>query len=193
MQRFGMKEGEVLQSSTVTRVLEGAQRKVEGHNFDMRKQLIQYDDVANEQRHLIYQQRDVLLESGSVKEMVERMIAQVVDGLMEKFVPPESFEEQWDIAGLQQTLSNDFGISFDIKSWLDQDTGVDDKRMQARIHEMLTASYQEKREELGDEAVDSIEKVSLTAAHGFTLEEHLANLAILRQGIHLRGYAQKKS
>lgn len=191
MQRLGMQEGEVLESPMVTKVIEGAQRKVEGHNFDLRKQLLQYDDVANEQRRLIYNQRDFLLEAETVSDMVERMLVDVVAALVNRFVPPESFEEQWDISGLQQVLAGDFGIEIDLKAWLDQDAAVDSVLITEKITNLVEQAYQAKRDELGEDILASLEKSVLLQLLDVHWKEHLANLDILRQGIHLRGYAQK--
>ena len=191
MQRLGMETGEVLHSRSVTRVIEGAQRKVEGYNFDMRKQLLQYDDVTNEQRHLIYQQRDALLEASQVNAMVESMEAQVVDILMSRFVPPQSFEEQWDINGLQHALTGDFGLHLPVNEWLEKDKSMDVSKLSDLLLESIRSAYAEKREQMTFDVMDNIEKIMLLQLLDVHWKEHLVNLEMLRQGIHLRGYAQK--
>ncbi len=191
MQRLGMQEGEVLQSRSVTRVIEGAQRKVEGYNFDARKNLLKYDDVANEQRYLVYQQRDALLEAEAVTSMVQRMLTEVVGILMERFVPSQSFEEQWDIAGLQQALSSDFGLSVPVKTWLEEDKSMDEYRLRDALQKTLTEAYSVKVADLTEPVMVDIEKNLLLQLLDMHWKDHLVNLDVLRQGIHLRGYAQK--
>ena len=191
MQRLGMQEGEVLQSRSVTRVIEGAQRKVEGYNFDVRKNLLQYDDVANEQRHLIYQQRDALLEADTVSGMVMRMLSEVVTILMGRFVAAQSFEEQWDITGLQQALVGDFGLTVPVKTWLEQDKSMDEVKLSAALLKAITEAYEAKVADLSQPVMADIERNLLLQLLDVHWKEHLVNLDVLRQGIHLRGYAQK--
>lgn len=190
MQRFGMERGEVLQSSTVTRVLEGAQRKVEGHNFDMRKQLIQYDDVTNDQRRLVYGQRNEVLEQEDVSDLVGRMMQQVAAHVVEQFMPEGSFEEQWDVAGLERMLASDFALNPSVSSWLkDKSLGIDgvvEKLLQAFEH-----AYAAKKARWGYEVSSQLERNIVLQMMDIHWKEHLGQLNSLRQGIYLRSYAQK--
>lgn len=190
MQRFGMERGEVLQSSTVTRVLEGAQRKVEGHNFDMRKQLIQYDDVANEQRRLVYGQRDAVLESPDVSDLIDRMMGQVATHLVGQFMPEGTFEEQWDIEGLERLLAGDFAQRIAVHEWLnDQSMRLED--IAERLLAALQKAYQAKKASWGAEVARHLEKNIVLQMMDLHWKEHLGQLNTLRQGIYLRSYAQK--
>ncbi len=191
MQRLGMQEGEAIEHPWVSRAIENAQRKVEGHNFDMRKQLLEYDDVANDQRKVIYGQRDELLRSDDISETIKAIRADVVNALISNFIPPQSIEEQWDIPGLSEALEGEFGLKLDVQSWLDSDDNLDEDGVREKILEAMEQAYQKKEEEVGNDVMRHIEKaVTLQVLDG-QWRDHLALMDQLRQGIHLRGYAQK--
>jgi preprotein translocase subunit SecA len=191
MQKLGMEEGEAIEHPWVSRAIENAQRKVEAHNFDIRKQLLQYDDVANDQRKVIYQQRDDLLHSESITDAIANMRKDVLQGIFRTHVPVNSIDEQWDIAGLEQALSNEFGVELPIQSWLDDDENIDEASIYDRILENFEQAYQAKADTLGDELLVRLEKEITLMILDRHWKEHLAAMDYLRQGIGLRGYAQK--
>ena len=191
MQKLGMEEGEAIEHPWVSRAIENAQRKVEAHNFDIRKQLLQYDDVANDQRKVIYQQRDDLLHSESISEAITDMRKDVLEGVFRAHVPPNSLDEQWDIEGLQQSLINEFGVELSLKDWLEQDDHITDEDILERIVDKFSQDYQEKIEVLGEELLVRAEKEITLMILDRHWKEHLAAMDYLRQGIGLRGYAQK--
>ncbi|MBT8435429.1 MAG: SEC-C domain-containing protein, partial [Gammaproteobacteria bacterium] len=191
MQRLGMEEGEAIEHPWVSRAIENAQRKVEAHNFDIRKQLLQYDDVANDQRKVIYQQRDDLLHSESITEAIANMRKDVLQGVFSAHVPPNSIDEQWDIAGLEQILTSEFGIDLPIQSWLDSDDHITDEGIYDRILEQFEQAYQAKADMLGEELLVRLEKEITLMILDRHWKDHLAAMDYLRQGIGLRGYAQK--
>jgi len=191
MQKLGMEEGEAIEHPWVSRAIENAQRKVEAHNFDIRKQLLQYDDVANDQRKVIYQQRDDLLHSESITEAVSNMRKDVLQGIIRSYVPVSSIDEQWDIAGLEQALNNEFGADLSIQGWLDEDESLDEASIYDRIVENFEQAYQAKADKLGDELLVRLEKEITLMILDRHWKEHLAAMDYLRQGIGLRGYAQK--
>ena len=191
LQRLGMEEGEAIEHRLVSRAIENAQRKVESHNFDIRKHLLEYDNVANDQRKAIYELRDDLMGSDRVTDLVEDVRSDVIDAVIDAFVPPQSPEELWDIEGLQESLKKDFNLELPIRVWLDEDKELDEKGLRARVLEALGAAYAQKKQEVGAEVLEHFEKaVSLQILDQFW-REHLASMDYLRQGIHLRGYAQK--
>jgi preprotein translocase subunit SecA len=191
MQKLGMEEGEAIEHPWVSRAIENAQRKVEAHNFDIRKQLLQYDDVANDQRKVIYQQRDDLLHSESISEAIADMRKDVLQGVFRAHVPVNSLDEQWDIEGLEQALVNEFGAELPIQAWLDQDDHITDEDILERIIEKFEQDYQSKVEILGEELLVRAEKEITLMILDRHWKEHLAAMDYLRQGIGLRGYAQK--
>jgi len=191
MQKLGMEEGEAIEHPWVSRAIENAQRKVEAHNFDIRKQLLQYDDVANDQRKVIYQQRNDLLHSESISEAIADMRKDVLQGVFRAHVPPNSLDEQWDIEGLEQALLNEFGAELSMQAWLDQDDHITDEDMLERIIEKFEQDYQTKVEILGEELLVRAEKEITLMILDRHWKEHLAAMDYLRQGIGLRGYAQK--
>jgi preprotein translocase subunit SecA len=191
MKRIGMEQGVALESRLLTNSIEGAQRKVEAHNFDIRKQLLEFDDVANEQRKVIYQQRDELLNAADVSETITTMRRHVVDNVINTFIPPQSLEEQWDIPGLEQQLEKDFNIHLPIKSWLEQDSSLHEENLRERIHQVFTESYQQKEAQTQASILRQFEKAVMLQTVDTFWREHLAAMDYLRQGIHLRGYAQK--
>ena len=191
MQKLGMEEGEAIEHPWVSRAIENAQRKVEAHNFDIRKQLLQYDDVANDQRKVIYRQRDDLLHSESITEAIGNMRKDVLQGIFRTHVPLNSIDEQWDIAGLEQAFSNEFGVDLSIQGWLDEDENIDEASIYDRILKNFEQAYQAKADMLGDELLVRLEKEITLMILDRHWKEHLAAMDYLRQGIGLRGYAQK--
>ena len=190
MQKLGMEDGEAIEHPWVTRAIENAQRKVEAHNFDIRKQLLQYDDVANDQRKVIYQQRDDLLRSESISDAISGMRKDVLQGLFRAHVPANSLDEQWDIEGLEHTLNNEFGVDLPIGRWLESEDELTDEDIYGRILEHFEKTYQQKVEQLGELAVRLEKEITLMILDRHW-KEHLAAMDYLRQGIGLRGYAQK--
>ena len=191
MQRLGMQEGEAIEHPWVSRAIENAQRKVEGHNFDMRKQLLEYDDVANDQRKVIYGQRNEILEAEEVSDTIEAIRADVVNNLISNYVPPQSIEEQWDIASLEEALEGEYGLSLDIQNWLEQESSLDEDALRERIIDALAQAYHAKQEAVGEEVIRNVEKEVMLHVLDSQWRDHLALMDQLRQGIHLRGYAQK--
>ena len=191
MQRLGMQEGEAIEHPWVSRAIENAQRKVEGHNFDMRKQLLEYDDVANDQRKVIYSQRNEILAADNVFDTVEAIRADVVNSVISTYVPPQSIEEQWDISGLQEALEGEFGLKLEIQGWLQQDTNLDEDALRERIIDGLSEAYQAKQDAVGVDVLRQVEKEVMLHVLDSQWRDHLALMDQLRQGIHLRGYAQK--
>jgi preprotein translocase subunit SecA len=189
--RVGMKEGEVIESRLLSRQIERAQRKVEAHNFDIRKQLLKYDDVANDQRRVIYGQRTELMEAEEIGDSVAGIREEVVNDLVERFVPPDSVEEQWDIAGLEKQLETDFGFRPELETWVKQDSSADPATIRARVLEEADRYYEHKVEQIGAPVMRHFEKAVMLQQLDIQWKEHLAAMDYLRQGIHLRGYAQK--
>ena len=191
MQRLGMEEGEAIEHPWVSRAIENAQRKVEAHNFDIRKQLLQYDDVANDQRKVIYQQRNDLLHSDSISAAIVDMRKDVLNALFRAHVPPNSLDEQWDLEGLEQTLANEFGVELPLRQWLEDEDEITDADILERIAEHFEAAYRAKVDMLGEELIVRLEKEITLMILDRHWKEHLAAMDYLRQGIGLRGYAQK--
>jgi preprotein translocase subunit SecA len=191
MKRIGLEKGSVLESGMLTNSIEKAQRKVEAHNFDIRKQLLEYDDVANEQRKVIYSQRDELLAATNISDMIASIRYDVLEASLAVFIPHQSLEEQWDIAGLEQQLETEFSMRLPIKSWLEEDEGLHEENLKARIHKIFKEVYDKKIEAAGANVVQQFEKAVLLQTLDTHWREHLAAMDYLRQGIHLRGYAQK--
>ena len=191
MDRLKMPEGEAIEHPLVTRSLESAQRKVEGRNFDIRKQLLEYDDVANDQRKVIYAQRNELLESTDISEIVTAMRHGVLADLFRRFIPEDSVEEQWDIPGLERALTSDFLIDAPVGQWVAQDTTLTDHEIIERIAKLLDDLYAAKVELVGAEVFHQFERNVMLQSLDTHWREHLGGLDHLRQGIGLRGYAQK--
>ncbi len=192
MQKLGMKEGEAIEHPWVTRAIENAQRKVEGRNFDIRKQLLEYDDVANDQRKVVYQQRDELMASDNVAEYIDSMREEVVTDLVSTYVPPGSIEEMWDIKGLEMALLAEFAIELPIQKWLDEDDELYADILPEKVLKALVDAYAEKEAQLETpEIMRHFEKSVILQTLDSLWKEHLAAMDHLRQGIHLRGYAQK--
>ena len=191
MQRLKMPEGEAIESSWVSRSIESAQRKVEAHNFDIRKQLLEYDDVANDQRKVIYEQRNELMESADVSETITSLRQGVVSDIFRAHIPPESVEEQWDVPGLEKALAAELQFSIPLKSWLDADANLDDQALLEKAVAEADRLYREKFSLAPGEALHQYERWVMLSTLDQHWREHLAGLDHLRQGIHLRGYAQK--
>lgn len=191
MQRVGMEEGEAIESRLVSRVIENAQRKVEGHNFDIRKQLLEYDDVANEQRKLVYGERNELMSTDDVSENVDVMREEVVDQIVDRSIPPQSLPEQWNLDQLEDDLRLEFGVEVSVKNWLAEDKSLYEETLRDRILEAVEKAYQEKETTYGTEVMRHLEKVITLQTLDTQWKEHLAEMDYLRQGIGLRGYAQK--
>ena len=191
MQRVGMEEGEAIESRLVSRVIENAQRKVEGHNFDMRKQLLEYDDVANEQRKLVYSERNSLMSSDDVSDNVLAMREEVVDLVIDRTIPPQSMPEQWDIDQLEDDIRLEFGLALPVARWLEEDKGLYEDTLRDRIYDEIEKSYESKEEKYGTEVIRHLEKVIMLQTLDNQWKEHLAEMDYLRRGIGLRGYAQK--
>ena len=191
MSKLGMNEGEAIEHPWVNKSIENAQRKVEGHNFDTRKQLLEYDDVANDQRNVIYEQRNELMSTDDVSDMVVELRADVVNMIIDEFIPPQSLEEQWDVPGLKAALHEEFGVEFDIAGWLDADSELHEETLRDKILAEIVHLYEEKEEHAGGPVMRHFEKAVMLQVLDTQWKEHLAAMDYLRQGIHLRGYAQK--
>jgi preprotein translocase subunit SecA len=191
MQKLGMQEGEAIEHPWVTKAIENAQRKVEGHNFDIRKQLLEYDDVANDQRQKIYELRDELLSDSDIAETIDDIRADVLEETIDAYIPPQSLEELWDVGGLGKALEADFALHADIKQWLDDDPDLHEETLRKRIHDSVLADYQAKEQQAGPEVIRQFEKAVMLQVLDTHWKDHLAAMDYLRQGIHLRGYAQK--
>jgi len=191
MQRLGMEDGEAIEHPWVSKAIENAQRKVEGHNFDMRKQLLEYDDVANDQRKVIYTQRNELMAMDDISESVNTIRDDVVNNIVNAYIPPQSMEEQWDLEGLEEAIEGDFGTKADVRNWLKEDSALHEESLRKKILDSVVATYNEKESEAGSETMRHIEKAVMLQVLDSQWKEHLAMMDQLRQGIHLRGYAQK--
>jgi len=191
MQKLGMQEGEAIEHPWVTKAIENAQRKVEGRNFDIRKQLLEYDDVANDQRKVIYEQRNELMEAGDVSEVIETIREEVVHGQIDIYVPPQSMDEQWDIAGLEKAIENEFALSAPVQQWLDESDDLHEETLRQRILDEIKQIYAHKEEQIGGELIRQFEREVLLQVIDNLWKEHLASMDHLRQSINLRGYAQK--
>ena len=191
MDRLKLPEGEAIEHPWVTRAIENAQRKVEARNFDMRKQLLEYDDVANDQRKVIYQQRNGLLESEDVTETVRSFREGAIEAMVSEHIPPETVEEQWDVPGLQTALASEFTLELNIEQWLADEEQLDEMALRERIVEAGHTHYENKIKDVPEEAIRHYEHAIMLQTLDGHWREHLAALDHLRQGIHLRGYAQK--
>ncbi|QFY89260.1 preprotein translocase subunit SecA [Magnetovirga frankeli] len=191
MQKLGMQEGEAIEHPWVTKAIENAQRKVEGRNFDIRKQLLEYDDVANDQRKVVYQQRDELMDVEDVSETVKAMMDDVVNEVISRHLPPGSLDELWDIPGLERTLQEEFHLGLPIQQWLDEDDDLHEESLRSRIVGEIQRRYADKEAQVGAASLRYFEKAIMLQILDTNWKEHLAAMDYLRQGIHLRGYAQK--
>ena len=191
MEKLKMPEGEAIEHSWVTKAIENAQRKVEGRNFDIRKQLLEYDDVANDQRKVIYEQRNELLDFDQTAETIAAMRADVLRDLMQGHIPPGSMEDMWDIASLEKILFSDYGLNLSIKAWIDKEPQIDIEDIYERVITLANKQYQEKESLVGKDIIRHFEKTVMLQSIDHHWREHLSSLDHLRQGIHLRSYAQK--
>jgi preprotein translocase subunit SecA len=191
MQKLGMEEGEAIEHPWVTRAIENAQRKVEGHNFDIRKQLLEFDDVANDQRKVVYEQRNELMAADDVSETVVSMREGVINDTISVYIPPNSIDEQWDVNGLEQALREEYALELDVSGWLDNDDSLHEETLRERILEEAEKAYQAKEASVGDELMRHFEKAVMLQTLDSQWKEHLAQMDYLRTGINLRGYAQK--
>ena len=191
MKRLGMERGEAIEHPWVTRAIENAQRKVEGRNFDIRKQLLEYDDVANDQRKVIYEQRNELLDEGDISETIAAIREDVISSVVDEYIPPQSLEEMWDVSGLEERMRADFAVDLPIKTWLENDNKLYEEKLRERILSEVVSAYKQKEEVVGEQVLRQFEKAVMLQNLDSHWKEHLAAMDHLRQGIHLRGYAQK--
>ena len=191
LSRVGMEQEEAIESNLLTKQIERAQRKVESHNFDIRKNLLEYDDVANDQRSVIYQLRSDILDAESIGEMIDGISQEVIQELVAQYIEPESMEETWDLDGLQQALINDYMIDIDLLGLIERDDALNAGNLWNVIHQEFQKNYSIKENSIGQRPMREIEKAIMIQQLDMQWREHLASMDHLRQGIHLRGYAQK--
>ncbi len=191
MEKLKMPEGEAIEHSWVTKAIENAQRKVEGRNFDIRKQLLEYDDVANDQRKVIYEQRNELLDSDQTAETISAMRVDVLRNLSQSYIPQGSMEDMWDIPSLEKVLFSDYGLSLSIKGWVEKEPQIAIEEIYERVISLANKQYQEKESLVGQDVIRHFEKTVMLQSIDHHWREHLSSLDHLRQGIHLRSYAQK--
>ncbi|PIQ40287.1 MAG: preprotein translocase subunit SecA [Thalassolituus sp. CG17_big_fil_post_rev_8_21_14_2_50_53_8] len=191
MQALGMKDGESIEHKMVTNAVEKAQRKVEGRNFDIRKQLLEYDDVANDQRRVVYNQRNDIMAMEDISEIITNIRKDVVNEAIDGYIAPQSLEEQWDIAGLESHLKAEFDVDLPVQQWLDNEDKLYEETLRERILDAIQKAYEEKEATVGAEPIRMFEKQVMLQILDNLWKEHLATMDHLRQGIHLRGYGQK--
>lgn len=191
MQKLGMKKGEAIEHPWVSKAIANAQRKVEGHNFDIRKQLLEFDDVSNDQRHVIYSQRNDLLELDNISLHLADVRKEVINSAISQCIPPESMAEQWDVSALEHKLLSDFSLELPVAKWLEEEDSLHEEKLRERILEAAEKHYAEKITLAGQANMQRFEKAMLLRSLDIHWKEHLAAMDYLRQGIHLRGYAQK--
>jgi len=191
MQKLGMEQGEAIEHPWVSKAIENAQRKVEQHNYNMRKTLLEYDDVANDQRTVVYEQRNELMETDDVSETVDAIREDVLNALVSEYIPPGSLDEQWDVAGLEEAMVNEYSHEMSVQQWLDEDDDLHEETLRARILENMVTAYRQKEQDAGVEVVRHFEKAVMLQILDGAWKEHLAAMDYLRQGIGLRGYGQK--
>lgn len=191
MKRLGMEKGEAIEHPWVSRAIENAQRKVEGHNFDIRKQLLEYDDVANDQRKVVYEQRNELMDVDDVSDVITNIRADIVENVINAFIAPGSVDELWDLNGLEEAINTEFGLSLPVKKWLDEDDALDETVLRQKIYDVVTEAYKEKEQAVGEEVLRRFEKYIMLQVLDSHWKDHLAAMDYLRQSIGLRGYAQK--
>jgi preprotein translocase subunit SecA len=190
MQALGMEKGEAIEHRMVSNAIEKAQRKVEGRNFDIRKQLLEFDDVANDQRQVVYQQRNELLESETIADTITAIRADVINETVNGYIPPQSLEEQWDVKGLEDHLANELGLQIPVGEWLEKDDHLHEETLREKILTEVQTAYDQKVEQFGP-VMQEIEKQIMLQVLDGLWKEHLANMDHLRQGIGLRAFAQK--
>ena len=191
MRKLGMKPGEPIEHSLVTKAIENAQRKLEGHHFDIRKQLLGYDNVANDQRKVMYSQRFELMSMNDTRDVIEKMRTDVIERLVDAYIPENSLEDQWDITTLNKIIMEDFRVEAHIQDWIDKDHSISPEEIKNKILDIFISLYKEKEERLGREILNQFEKSIILQTMDNHWREHLSSMEYLRQGIHLRGYAQK--
>ena len=191
MKKLGWEKGEAIEHPWVSRAIENAQRKVEARNFDIRKNLLEYDDVANDQRKVIYEQRAELMSTEDISDTIAAIREDVVDNTINQYIPPQSVAEMWDTSGLEERLKADFLLEVPVQQWLDKDDELYEEPLRARIHETIVEAYKLKEESVGDSVMRHFEKAVMLQHLDSSWKEHLSAMDHLRQGIHLRGYAQK--
>ena len=191
MRKLGMERGEAIEHPWVTKSIENAQRKVEGRNFDIRKQLLEFDDVSNDQRKVIYEQRNELMDEADIADVIKAIRVDVVNGLIAQHIPPQSMDEMWDIEGLEERLKGELTLELPIAKWLEEDKKLHEETLREKILEAVETSYTAKEEMVGAEVLRQFEKAVMLQSLDSHWKEHLAAMDHLRQGIHLRGYAQK--
>ncbi|SFD23365.1 preprotein translocase subunit SecA [Pseudoalteromonas denitrificans] len=191
MRKLGMEKGEAIEHPWVSRAIENAQRKVEARNFDIRKQLLEFDDVANDQRRVVYAQRNELLEEGDISETINAIRSDVLSATIDQFIPPQSLAEMWDIKGLEERIQAEFLIELPIQTWLDEDNKLFEETLRERIEDSISQGYKQKEEMVGESVLRQFEKAIMLQSLDQHWKDHLAAMDHLRQGIHLRGYAQK--
>jgi len=192
MDRLKMPEGEAIEHPWVTRAIENAQRKVEQRNFDIRKQLLEYDDVSNDQRKVIYEQRNEILASADIGDTVRAMRDDVLNDAIDLHIVPGSMDEQWDVAGLEKALAAQFSLPLPLQQWLDEDKTLNEEALRKKIMQAGDAAYKEKEAQVGADGLRQFERAVMLQSLDTHWREHLSALDHLRQGIHLRGYAQKQ-
>ncbi|MBP9569231.1 MAG: preprotein translocase subunit SecA, partial [Aeromonadaceae bacterium] len=191
MKKLGMEYGEAIEHPWVTKAIENAQRKVEGRNFDIRKNLLEFDDVANDQRQVVYEQRNELLDATDISETINAIRADVIDAVIDQYITPHSLDETWDIPGLEARLRSDFSMNLPIAQWLAEDDKLFEDLLRERIIQEAETLYSAKKSLVGEEVMHQFEKSVMLQTLDNLWKEHLAAMDHLRQGIHLRGYAQK--
>ncbi len=191
MQALGMEQGEAIEHKMVTNAIEKAQRKVEGRNFDIRKALLEYDDVANDQRSVIYDQRNEVMASNDISETIASIRDEVIDTSISEHIPPQSLEEMWDVPALEKALESEFALKLPVQQWLDEDDSLHEESLREKIRGEILTAYQAKEDAVGAETLRMFEKQVMLQVLDTLWKEHLQTMDLLRQGIHLRGYAQK--
>lgn len=191
MRRLGVKEEDVIEHKWISRAIEKAQKRVEGMNFEIRKQLLEYDDVANEQRKVIYQQRFKLLQTNNIGNIIKEIREEAVSDMVSLFIPPHSLEEEWAVADLEKQIREDFGVALPIAEWLEKDVALHEERLHQRIIDEIIHAYKTKEKRVGFKVIRDLEKTIMLQLLDYHWKEHLAAMDHLRQGIYLRGYAQK--
>ncbi len=191
MQKLGMEKGEAIEHRMVSNAVEKSQRKLEGRNFDIRKQLLEYDDVANDQRSVIYEQRNDLMNADQISEVIVNIREEVVNSNIDGYIPPQSLAEQWDVPGLEESLTKQFAMQIPVQKWLDEDDRLHEDTLRNKILDTIAEQYTAKESVVGAESIRTFEKQVMLQVIDARWKEHLATMDMLRQGIHLRGYAQK--
>ena len=191
MQKLGMEKGEAIEHPWVSKAIENAQRKVEQHNYNLRKTLLQYDDVANDQRSVVYEQRNELMETDDITDIIDAVREDVVNSLVSQFIAPGSLDEQWDVPGLEEAITQEFALELPLQKWLDEDHELHEETLRERILDSMVAAYKEKEQQSGAEVLRHFEKAVMLQILDGAWKEHLGAMDYLRQGIGLRGYGQK--